>query len=291
MRESRIVGRCAEPHWEVVALSLVRFAAAEENIGGLDPANRRRYASTEQVEWMRNVTVGLLCCLFVVLPARAQKKAPVAKAKSAKQMAFERLDRISDETLDVEEFIDGSVGRAADNERKEFAELDLDDDGLSFEEFRHYENPHDKFNPEGWFKYMDSDKDEFVSWAEFVEGREDESEILKKRFSDIDSDGSGTLTLNEFTSKHKAWQQEGQVTRQPSGRWTAVRRWLTGIVVTVDLLVVGYFVWYVTGRFRRPSKTAQRGAPTEAGAPTRPVSPSQTAGSSKPPKSTRQVRK
>ena len=63
-------------------------------------------------------TVGVALCLLAALPVRAAEQQ--ATNKPVRQQVFERLDKSGDNKLDVNEFLDGSIGRAAGAKQDEF---------------------------------------------------------------------------------------------------------------------------------------------------------------------------
>jgi Ca2+-binding EF-hand superfamily protein len=173
-----------------------------------------------------------------VSPKGPQAGSPtVANNKGASPpRPFDLYDQDRNATIDVEEFVAGSVGRAADNKRAEFQAWDLDHDGrLTLFEFRNRGQPvSTEFDPEQYFHYLDRDKNQSLTYKEFSTREEPYAGDLVTRFFELDADHNSAVSLAEYVAFHEANRQHQ--------RWIRLRRWLIGLVVVVDVIAV-VFLW------------------------------------------------
>jgi Ca2+-binding EF-hand superfamily protein len=124
--------------------------------------------------------------------------------KSARELAFQRIDTSRDGKIDTDEFLGGSVGKAADSKRQEFLEFDLNKDGsLDFEEFKKQGNkPPDRAKLSEDFKNRDKDSDGSLTLKEFLGNRSGEQKTqARTAFFRFDSDGDDKVTLSEFLDR------------------------------------------------------------------------------------------
>ena len=188
--------------------------------------------ATERTANRTNAAFGAYAAAALVLltmgrPASARDKAPSA---SLRKTAFDLLDADGDESLSVEEFVGGSLGRAARNKEAEFRSWDLDSDGvLSPEEFRkrgnhappprNYERDFQrrdrnfdgvltldeligsrtgtkKRDAKGWFFRRDVDDDGLLTPEEYAGPGVPPSTDERFQFQDVDEDGE--LSEEEF---------------------------------------------------------------------------------------------
>ena len=110
--------------------------------------------------------VGFALCSLLALPVLAAEQKAVDKP--VRQQVFERLDKNRDSNLDVKEFLDGSVGRAAGNKQEEFGRLDGDGDGfLSFDEYRK-PRKQKRPDPKPEMEKLDADADGKLTLEEYL---------------------------------------------------------------------------------------------------------------------------
>lgn len=149
---------------------------------------------------------GVVVGFLLAGPACAQATKPTKDVvdKSARQKAFDRLDRSGDAKLDVDEFLDGSVGKASESKRAEFESWDLNNDGsLDFTEFKKRGNqqPTDEQRKQD-FARRDQDKDGQVTYEEFLGERVGEQRTdARSAFFRFDTDENGTISESEFLNR------------------------------------------------------------------------------------------
>ena len=121
--------------------------------------------------------------------------------KSLKQRTFEWLDQDDNDVLTEGEFVGGTLGKAAEEKRGVFRELDADDSGgLDSAEYDSYRPPlptGDELEEE--FERKDENKDGKLSMEESVGQRVGEFRIWGRRnFFRFDADGDDFLTPEEL---------------------------------------------------------------------------------------------
>lgn len=157
------------------------------------------------LQFERHIRVAIALIALVQSTALGQNKQTKATTpKSGRQLVFERLDKNGNQKLEVDEFVDGSVGKAAENKRQEFAALDLnDDEGVDWEEFRKQGNkPPDPAKLKEDFERRDKDENGVLTLKEFVGGRQgDEKAAAKASFLRLDANGDEQVSLEEFLDR------------------------------------------------------------------------------------------
>jgi Ca2+-binding EF-hand superfamily protein len=141
--------------------------------------------------------VGFALCSLLALPvcAAEQKEAN----KPVRLQVFERLDKDRDVMLSVDEFLDGSVGRAAGNKQEEFGQLDGDGDGfLSFDEYRK-PRKQTRPDPKTEMSKLDASGDGKLTLEEYLADKGART-ACRRTFLRHDTDEDGLVTLDELKS-------------------------------------------------------------------------------------------
>ena len=150
--------------------------------------------------------VGFALCSLLALPVRAAEQKAVDKP--VRQQVFERLDKNRDGNLDVKEFLDGSVGRAAGNKQEEFGRLDGDGDGfLSFDEYRK-PRKQKRPDPKPEMEKLDADADGKLTLEEYLADKGAHT-AGRRTFLRHDTDEDGLVTLDEL----KRWPESSELSQ------------------------------------------------------------------------------
>lgn len=165
----------------------------------------------------------MICCVVVCfmipgsIAAQTKKAGKPVVEKSAREKAFERLDRDSDKKISAEEYFDGSVGKAAENKRIEHNEWDLDGNGaLDFDEFKKRGNKQpDQDQLKKDFARRDKDSDGRVTYEEFLGDREGEQKTeARSAFFRFDANENGAISEEEFVKRDVKKLSAGNQFRQ-----------------------------------------------------------------------------
>lgn len=138
------------------------------------------------------------------IPADKNSVTKKPAGKSARELVFQRIDSNRDGKIEIEEFLGGSAGKAADNKRQEFIEFDLNkDSSLDFEEFKKQGNKlPDRAKLSEDFKNRDKDSSGSLTLKEFLGNRTGEQKTqAHTAFFRFDSDGNDQVTLPEFLNR------------------------------------------------------------------------------------------
>lgn len=179
----------------------------------------------------------LLAILLVADTLPAQFSSQVAPLKSDRRRVFEHLDKDGGGRLNIDEFVAGSLGKAADSKRTDFEAWDIDDNGeLTFQEFvkQGPDRGERAFDPVREFQYRNLNGDGGLTIDEFLLDREAEPAKWERRFGDIDSNSDGRITLDEYVDAHERWRRQE--------RSAAIRPWIVGALLCIDLFVAVYFL-------------------------------------------------
>ncbi|NQT17438.1 MAG: hypothetical protein HQ582_32080, partial [Planctomycetes bacterium] len=150
--------------------------------------------------------VGFAFCPLLALPAGAAEQKQVNKP--VRQQVFERLDKNRDAKLDVNEFLDGSVGRAAGNKQEEFGQLDGDGDGfLSFNEYRE-SGKSARPDPTPEMNKLDADADGNLTLEEYLADKSARI-ACRRTFLRHDVNEDGLVTLDEL----KRWVESSKLSQ------------------------------------------------------------------------------
>jgi Ca2+-binding EF-hand superfamily protein len=126
-------------------------------------------------------------------------------APANRQRVFERIDLNGDHFLSIEEFAEGSVGKAKDSKLLEFKKYDKNNNGtLDITEFRvQQKRPSvDKLGKE--FEGKDKDKDGVLTMREFVDGLSgNKLEKALVSFSQYDHNIDERVSREEYVSRAK----------------------------------------------------------------------------------------
>lgn len=135
---------------------------------------------------------------------RQAKEKAKPKSKPKVQRVYELMDRNGDGKLDMAEYVQGSVGRAAMNEQAEFQRFDEDHDGaLSLDEFRRRGRKpgvSDLPGAETAMKKLDTDRDGRLTLPEYLADKHD-FVAAKRMFFFCDVDEDELLTLDELKQR------------------------------------------------------------------------------------------
>jgi len=150
--------------------------------------------------------VGFAFCSLLPLPVRAAEQKAVYKP--VRQQVFEHLDKNRDGKLAVDEFLDGSIGRAAGNKQEEFGQLDGDGDGfLSFDEYRKLPKPK-RPDPKTEMSKLDGDGDGKLTLEEYLSDKG--AKVAGRRtFLRQDTNEDGLVTLDEL----KRWPNSSELSQ------------------------------------------------------------------------------
>jgi Ca2+-binding EF-hand superfamily protein len=143
--------------------------------------------------------------LLATLVSAQKQNEPSNSKKPPLQLEFERLDTNRDKKVDAEEYLDGSVGKAAGNKQQQFAESDVNKDGsLDLGEFQKTANqPADPAMIRKDFKQRDKDGNGSLTLKEHIGDRMgDQKTEARTWFFRFDTDENEQLTLQEFLNRN-----------------------------------------------------------------------------------------
>jgi Ca2+-binding EF-hand superfamily protein len=183
----------------------------------VERSNCRGYYTTMMIERNRVVRnyaaiSAVVFCVFVSPVGLAQTtggkpndKKVVTPSKTPQEVAFEAMDKDKSETLNIDEFLAGSIGKAADNKRGDFRAWDIDHDNeLTFDELKKRgqipgSQPYD---PRRDFKHRDRNLDGQLSLEEALAGKTgDAVQRSHMGFFVRDRDENQHLSYEEFVAQ------------------------------------------------------------------------------------------